>query len=231
MSPINKRLSRKTHRYLALIVGAQLLLWTFSGAYFALNDIDEIRGSHFRANPEAIAFSDLITPSALTDIQSIELRNIAGQPHYWINGAELYHARSGELKQGISAPEAIAIATQNLRETLVLQHQEIIRHVNQHHEYRGRPLPAYQLIFEDDQASITAYVSIADGKFQTVRHDNWRIFDFLWMLHTMDYLSRDNFNNNLLRLVAVLAFLAIVSGFWLWSTSRRRARQRNQPAA
>ena len=67
-----------------------------------------------------------------------------------------------------------------------------------HHEYRERLLPAYVISYKSDE-SIKAYVSVADGKFQTVRHRSWRWFDFLWMTHTMDYQTRDNFNTTVLK--------------------------------
>ena len=43
------RLLRRTHNLLALIVGAQVLLWVVSGLFFALRPIEEVRGEHLRA--------------------------------------------------------------------------------------------------------------------------------------------------------------------------------------
>ena len=90
--------------------------------------------------------------------------------------------------------------------------------VDKHHEYRNKLLPAYVISFKDNR-NIKAYVSSLDGKFQTVRHRNWRWFDFLWMAHTMDYESRDNFNNTLIRVFSLLGLITVLSGFTLWVTS------------
>jgi hypothetical protein len=87
-----------------------------------------------------------------------------------------------------------------------------------HHEYRKKLLPAFVISYKSDEA-IKAYVSIKDGKFQTVRHQDWRWFDFLWMTHTMDYEGRDNFNTLVLRAFSLLGLITVFSGFLLWFTS------------
>ena len=61
--------------------------------------------------------------------------------------------------------------------------------------------------------------AIENGAFQTVRHRDWRWFDFLWMTHTMDYQGRDNFNTLVLRGFSLLGLITVLSGFLLWYTS------------
>ena len=184
---------RKAHRYLGLFLGIQFLLWTISGLYFSWTNIDEIRGEHLiNKNVKLKDFSELISPSKLNEsnIKSIELRNISGVPYYWINNANLYNAYTGNLKQSITKKEAVDIAKQSLVKGLEIKSINYISTVDKHHEYRNKLLPAYVISFKDSR-NIKAYVSSLDGKFQTVRHRNWRWFDFLWMAHTMDYESRD----------------------------------------
>ena len=50
------------------------------------------------------------------------------------------------------------------------------------------------------------------GQIITVRSTIWRIFDFFWMLHIMDYEDREDFNNPLLISFSVVAVLFCVSG-------------------
>ncbi len=85
-------------------------------------------------------------------------------------------------------------------------------------------MPAYVISYQADEA-IKAYVSIKDGKFQTVRHRDWRWFDFLWMTHTMDYEGRDNFNTIVLRAFSLLGLITVLSGFLLWFTSSPSVRK------
>jgi hypothetical protein len=212
---------RKAHRYLGLFLGIQFLFWTISGLYFSWTNIDEIRGEDLiNKNVELTDFSELISPSKLNEsnINSIELRDISGVPYYWINNANLYNAYTGNLKSSITKNEAIDIAKQNLVKGLEIKSINYISTVDKHHEYRNKLLPAYVISFKDKK-KIKAYVSSLDGKFQTVRHRNWRWFDFLWMTHTMDYESRDNFNNTLLRVFSLLGLITVLSGFTLWFTS------------
>ena len=212
---------RKAHRYLGLFLGIQFLLWTISGLYFSWTNIDEIRGEHLiNKNVKLKDFSELISPSKLNEsnIKSIELRNISGVPYSWINNANLYNAYTGNLKQSITKKEAVDIAKQSLVKGLEIKSINYISTVDKHHEYRSKLLPAYVISFKDSR-NIKAYVSSLDGKFQTVRHRNWRWFDFLWMAHTMDYESRDNFNNTLIRIFSLLGLITVLSGFTLWVTS------------
>ena len=212
---------RKAHRYLGLFLGIQFLLWTISGLYFSWTNIDEIRGEHLiNKNVKLKDFSELISPSKLNEsnIKSIELRNISGVPYYWINNANLYNAYTGNLKQSITKKEAVDIAKQSLVKGLEIKSINYISTVDKHHEYRNKLLPAYVISFKGNR-NIKAYVSSLDGKFQTVRHRNWRWFDFLWMAHTMDYESRDNFNNTLIRIFSLLGLITVLSGFTLWVTS------------
>tara|TARA_R110000850_G_scaffold155997_1_gene280210 strand:- start:126 stop:464 length:339 start_codon:yes stop_codon:yes gene_type:complete len=95
---------------------------------------------------------------------------------------------------------------------------EKITKVDDYHEYREKLLPAYVISYDTNEA-LKAYVSVTDGKFQTVRHRAWRWFDFLWMTHTMDYETRDNFNTIVLRAFSLLGLITVLSGFLLWYTS------------
>jgi hypothetical protein len=64
-------------------------------------------------------------------------------------------------------------------------------------------------------------VSAELGTVQKFRNQKWRVFDFLWMLHTMDYESRDNFGNVLLRTFSIFGLVTVLSGFLLYFTSAR----------
>lgn len=218
---MNIKLIRKTHRYLGLFIGIQFLFWTISGLYFSWTDIDKIHGDHFKvADSEPHFYTDLFPLSELEltkGIQNIELREIDETPYYWINNEDLYSAKTGTIKDGISEKEALGIAQKYLISTLKVKNIELITEVGKHHEYRGRALPAYVISY-NGQDGVKAYVSKVDGEFQTVRHRSWRWFDYLWMMHTMDYQGRDNFNTLLLRGFSLFGLLTVLSGFALWMT-------------
>lgn len=226
---------RKTHRYLGLFLGLQFLFWTTSGLYFSWTNIDDIHGDHF-INPDykPKVFNNLISPTQLAvpqGVKSIELRNIGNTPHYWINKESLYNAINGNSKNGITETEALQIAKNYIRNDMKVKSVEKIEKVGKHHEYRERLLPAYVISYQGDDA-LKAYVSVEDGRFQTIRHRGWRWFDFLWMTHTMDYEGRDNFNTTILRIFSLLGLMTVLSGFLLWFTSslsvRKLLRRKNK---
>ncbi len=214
---------RKAHRYLGLFLGIQFLFWTISGLYFSWTDLDEIHGDHFKKIKIKKDFKDLISPSDLeyvNGIKSIELRDFNNNPYYWINNELLVNANTGIKKDSISKDEAISISNENILEKYKISFVEKIYEVGNHHEYRGKPLPAYVISYEGSD-NLKSYVSTLDGQFQTVRHRNWRWFDFLWMTHTMDYETRDDFNNKLIRLFSIMGLITVLSGFILWAITSK----------
>ena len=213
---------RKSHRYLGIFLGIQFLMWTISGMYFSWTDIDEIHGDQFKKQEQKqMVFSDLLGTGQLNSmqpIQSLELLEIAEEPYYWINEAKLYNAKTGEGKEGITKEEAQEVAQRYMLPELKIAAIKRIEEVGNHHEYRGRPLPAYEISYETPQ-NLKAYVAVENGAFQTVRHRDWRWFDFLWITHTMDYQGRDNFNTIVLRAFSLLGLITVLSGFLLWYIS------------
>lgn len=218
---------RKAHRYLGLFLGIQFLFWTISGLYFSWTDLDEIHGDHFKKEKEQVSFTNLININDLEfkdPIKSFELREIADLPYYFINDSILFNAYNGNLKDSISLEEAIKISNKNILDKYKISSVDKIYEVGNHHEYRGKPLPAFVISYEGAE-KLKSYVSIIDGKFQTVRHRDWRWFDFLWMTHTMDYETRDDFNNKLIRAFSLLGLITVMSGFLLWFISSKTIRR------
>jgi hypothetical protein len=218
---------RTAHRYLGLFLGVQFLFWTISGLYFSWTDLDEIHGDHFKKVSIKKEFKNLISPTEINfsdGIKSLELREIGDTPYYWINENKLINAYNGVVKDSITKQEAIIISNNNILDEYKISDIEIIYEVGNHHEYREKPLPAYVISY-DGSDKLKSYISIKDGQFQTVRHRSWRWFDFLWMTHTMDYETRDDFNNKLIRAFSVMGLITVMSGFLLWLVTSKTIRK------
>ena len=246
---LNKQLFiRKTHRYLGLFIGIQFLGWTISGIYFSWNNIDNVHGDHLRINASFIspdvevaspteAIKNLKNTKSVDSLHSVLLINLLGKPAYQLAyfsghvGEGMHHhlhyaladAETGQLRAPLNKEEAIAVATAHIKEGASQHNVEYIEQANSHHEYRERPLPAWAISFTDPNC--TVYISAEMGTFQTIRHDQWRVFDFLWMFHTMDYAGRDNFNNWLLKILSIAGLFTVVSGFTLYIISSRTLRR------
>ena len=84
-------------------------------------------------------------------------------------------------------------------------------------------MPLWAVHYEE-AGDTTLYFSPYTGDIVARRHNLWRIFDFVWMLHIMDYDTRDDVNNALLRIASMTGVLFALSGAWLllYSFTRRK---------
>lgn len=226
---------RKSHRYLGVIIGIQFLFWTLGGLYFSWNNMDDVHGETLlkqeKKYVETIDFSQiqkgidsLEMETRIDSIHSINLVETFNkqlvQFKYFSKHQlkiQLIDAESGNLRDPFSGQECLELAEQQLKEPIpIIKAEFLVKHsTGSHHEYRGKPLPAYAFTL-DHSTKTTIYVSTELGQITSVRNNNWRRFDFLWMLHTMDYSTRDYITNWVLRVFSVLGILTIFSGFFLF---------------
>ncbi len=231
---------RRIHRYLGVLLGIQFLMWTLGGLYFSWSNMDEIHGDfQKKAPPQYRADLAFVSPSVpllslnqilkADSILNISLIDILGKPTYrieFLHGGhhkmyQLADAQTGALRDPLSIAEATALAKQQFKGEPTVTSVEEIKNVDGHNEYRENPLPAVAVTFKHPTAT-TVYVATEMGIVTKYRNTKWRIFDFLWMLHTMDYQSRDNIGNWLLRAFSVFGLLTIASGFTLFFISSKR---------
>ena len=233
-----KHYIRKSHRYLGIFIGIQFLFWTLGGLYFSWTNIKEIRGEDLRKKDENLNVSaNLVSPKMVLDelsktkevstVQKIQIVEVLNHPFYEIKIAKetiLADAQTGKIRPHFSEDEARKIAVESLINPPNIKQISYLTsaNVNGHHEYREKPLPAWAVTFEDN---LTVYLSAETGQIGAFRNNKWRVFDFLWMLHTMDFQERDNINNYLLRGFSLLGIIAIFSGFLLFFVSSPLFRQ------
>lgn len=244
---------RKSHRWLGLIIGVQLLMWTASGLYFSWNPIEQVRGEHLVAETPALNVADtsLAGPGAALAalhqrhvdvvVDDVTLRPLMGEPVYEIafraEGARRYalaDARTGRLRDPLTEDEAVTLARADVAPDVPVASVERVEEAGEGAEYRGRMLPLYRVTF-DHPSGARLYVSPQRGRVVARRTDTWRAFDFLWALHIMDYDARDDFNHLLLQAFSVFGLVTVLSGFVLaavtspWLRGRRRGRRRGEP--
>ncbi len=240
-----KYLIRRAHRYLGVVIGVQLLLWTIGGLYFSWSDIDEIHGDHLIKHQAVISTDISLAPlsnilnkikkeNRVDSIIGIKLINILQKPTYQIRyfsgnteRVRLADAQSGNLRDPISKGEAIILADSYFLPEADVDEVIYLESTGSHHEYREKPLPAWAVSY-DYPGNPVIYIAANEGTYQNIRHRNWRSFDFLWMLHTMDYKDRDHFGNILLRSFSLLAVVTVISGYVLFLTSMKRKSNMNK---
>jgi uncharacterized iron-regulated membrane protein len=150
------------------------------------------------------------------------------RPVYVIHGPDqdaLVDAASGALLSPLSRSRALRVALADRAGQPKARAAELLERAPPT-EYRKGELPAWRVSLDDgDHTNI--YVSASTGAITARRNDAWRRFDFFWMLHTMDYRGRDDFNHALLIVASSAALLSVLSGWLLWALrARRRWRRR-----
>ncbi len=236
---------RKAHKWLALIVGIQLLIWVITGLLFTLVDSEKSHGQIYRAKhkvEQAPALPEqLLTNTQLLEkialhipelnIRSIELKVFHQQWYFQLittSGRYLFSALTGEqlLVQENLALSLILESYQGPGELsqLVLLTPPIaeLSHV------KGK---LWQAHFSDD-INTTVYLEQNTGRILSHTNDTSDYNDILKMLHFMDYNQSGHFNSWWIIMMAILATLLSFSGlFWLVNSHYRKLKSRFFKAA
>ncbi len=212
------------HRWLGLIVCVQLLAWSSGGLIFSLLDIDAVRGERDSTGspPRPLTLSMV---GGVVGVEGVEVGTMTlidrGLGATWeirdIEGTRIARLdpSSGERLPLITEDEAAEIALADFTPGATVESVRLIES-DAPLEFRGGPLPSYEVRL-DHAKHPHYYISAITGEVLAKRNDSWRVFDFFWMLHIMDYGQRDNFNHILLTAFSVLAVLTAASGISLWT--------------
>lgn len=232
------RLMLSSHQGIGLLIGIQIFLWISGGVVMSVLPIEKVRGEDWVAvhdpvmiSPETILFppNEVAGELGLEGFEEAKLTTLLGQPVYVFKTKETQHlvdAVSGKRLSPLDNNFAQKVALEDYSGPGEVSGIRLIK--EPYSEIRGRTLPVWRVDFADSRHT-TVYVSPNSGKVVGRRNTIWRVYDFFWMLHIMDYGTRDNFNNPLLVTAAVVAWLLATSGLWLvvvWAkrTLRRRLR-------
>ena len=92
-------------------------------------------------------------------------------------------------------------------------------------EYRGRSLPLYKVeTIDEDNKKINVYLDPYSEKIVAIRSNQWRVWDFMWGIHIMDWNERDNIGNIFLKIFSILALLSALSGIYLFFATNNRSK-------
>ena len=213
-------IARKAHKWLGLFVGLQVVIWSLSGLYMTAVHIDIIHGDHLiRSLPNKTAdAADLMEPLAVVAAnqgQSVRLAWVRDQPAYVVKGdagETVVDARNSKPVPSPTEAEIRSIAEATYTGKEPIASASLITEIPS--EIRGRKPPLWRVEF-DHWNKPTLYFSPTTGELVSRRQELWRIFDFVWMFHIMDFDERENVNNPLLRIFTWGAVLMALSGAWL----------------
>lgn len=228
-------LARTLHKWIGLFVGIQLLIWLASGLYMVIVDLDFIHGDPLVKNMQQSVVPPTSTKLNIASLQArypdatqIGLSPVMTKTFYKVTTADnryLLDPESGEVVSPLAEKAASDLATFHFNGEASISSTTLISS-NPPQEIASRQLPLWRVDF-DDRFSTSFYIDPYSGQLVTRRHQFWRIFDFLWMLHIMDYEQRTNAHNLLLKVAEFTGLAFAGSGIWLlfYSFSGRRKKK------
>ncbi len=217
------------HRWLGLALAAQVVLWMASGVVMSWIPIEVVHGENAASSdiaPELQVTSYFPPGGVLADFgpaTQIEIRTWVDRPVYLVRGDErraLYDADTGERLSPIGEAAARRVAEFDFTGEGEIDSAKLMR--TPPGEYRG-VAPVWRVDFNDANKT-RLYISPETGEVVARRNRFWRLYDFFWMLHIMDYTERENFNNPLIRIFAATGLLFALSGLWLVIVRLRNGR-------
>lgn len=234
-----RRVAQWLHKWLALLVGIQVVAWLLGGAIFALMPFDAwVKSAEIiRKAPKPTADTPLF-PLADIAIRHAPLRSI----ELFGQGKNFYYrltdpAGKKSLVDAVSGVPVTRPDESQIRRAakdIYLGESQIgsVRLITKPEpkamwlvdELHGKT-DVWQANFTD-RFNTRLYFSADSGEFIRVRNDAWVLYDFFWRLHIMDYGGGEDFNNIFMRILSPLALVLAGSGIVMLFFSQFRKRRR-----
>lgn len=221
-------LFRKIHKWLGLILAIQILFWFTSGFLMSFMPIDEVRGDHLlqtKTTPPAIELNSIdlnrITAQVSEPVHSAEIKTWLNQTVVTVKTQHNLYLFNALTTERITIDQQVVknILQSQLIPGYTIAGMQLLESLP--NEVRGRDAPIWQVQLSGPE-NARIYISAHSGNIVAKRTDRWRLFDFMWMLHIMDYDERSDFNHPLLYLTALSALLFTLTGFVLLFFAMRR---------
>ena len=193
---------RKLHKWLTLVIGAQLFIWLVTGTVISFIDQRDVSGGTTRTIPSHEAFDVSVgelfpsrqLPIANDTVDTIALVRFLGEPAYRVvqgGVATLFDAKTGgQVVFDKHLVERVARSSY-IGDGEIVDSELITPGSNEVREIDG---PVWRVNTNDELAT-RIYLSPDDGRVLAHRNSSWKVVDFLLMLHFMDYVRADSFNN------------------------------------
>lgn len=239
LGPITFRI----HRWLAWLVGLQLLIWVAGGLVFSLVPFKSwVKGGEVWRAPALVLpqdWMDRTQPALRAAATAGDVQGMAAvaTPH----GPALRLKVRGQTKPTLvltsgapwQAPDEAAVrafaqtmyagpgaVAEVKRLDLVPARLGLVQ------ETGGRR-DVWRVAYTDALGT-RIYLDAHSGEFIAVRTEAWVWYDLFWRLHIMDYADGEDFNGTLLRVSAVLAGVMVAAGAVLAVLAARRRWRRSR---
>ena len=236
------RLSMQLHKWIALVVGVQVLFWVVGGLVMTAIPIERVRSEHHLVKPAAapLALGGLVsleTAAAAVGSAPAEatLKTTARGPVWSLKAADgkevAVDARTGRRLAPMTEAEARTLAARAYKGP---GRPVEARFFAEAPAETGREGPLWRVDFDDAERT-AFYLAPETGEVATRRSNLWRFYDFFWRLHILDFENGEDFNNPWVSGFAALTLPVVITGFiLLWIRLARdlrtlRVRRRAAP--
>jgi hypothetical protein len=188
---------RRWHVWLGWLVGLPILLWVVTGLVMVARPIDEVRGTDLLRPHAPVRSGDGLVLPRLGGlaVTSLKLEQRGAGPQ-WIIGLEdggtrLADGRTGAMLPPLSAAEAVSEVAGRYTGRAKVAGVSPTDPTDPPIELR-RPIAAWKVSMDD---GTHFYVDSGTGEVIARRTRWWRIYDFMWGLHIMDPVTREDTHN------------------------------------
>jgi len=226
----------RIHKWAGLVLGIQIILWFASGLFMSFFHIDKVHGDHLaegrtwplrmeqmvpvseahalyvKHQEDAYCSPKQRNACIINEPQTVKLLSAMGAPVWEFDDGKSkihYAGIPAAPWPGLSEDMIRRAARSYYKGSAEIEKAVLFTEIIPK-DFR-KDIPIWQISF-DDKPRTRLYISPVDGELINVRTRLWRTFDFMWMLHIMDYKERDNINLWWLKLAAFAALLFALSG-------------------
>lgn len=223
------RWATQIHKWLALIIGVQVLGWVLGGLIMTALPIDMVRGKHLYEPPapQALPNEGLLDVQAaakaagVTPVEASLKTTLRGV--VWVlkdadGGTHVIRADTGVKVEPMDAREARLLASANY---LGSGQPTTTRFYSEAPVESSREGPLWRVDF-DDKVHTAFYLAPETGEVVSRRTNVWRFYDFFFRIHVMNFGKDEGFNHPLIIATAALTLAMSVAGVvLLWIRLRR----------
>lgn len=214
------------HIWLGWAVAIPLLLWTISGLLMVARPIEVVRGTDryvdHPAQPIRVKLDAGTSETALRDGRLLNQRGRSILLATYTDGsvARIDLASNNTRLPPVDEAEARRAVAYAIKGGDRVSTVRLFPANAVPFDFR-KAMPVWQVTLEDETH---IYVGRDTGEIEGVRTRWWRAFDFMWGLHIMDPVEREDTSHPLLIVSAVLALVSVLLGVALLFR-RRKARK------
>ncbi len=211
------------HKWIALIVGIQVLGWVLGGLVMTAIPIEHVRGENHVAVPilapidlkRLVPLDKQLALAEQTDIASAILRNTPRGPIWVIKSAAgsegWWNAYTGENIDEITAPDARRFALMAYKGAGKLQPVDYQETAPKEAQVSG---PLWRASFSDAEHT-RLYLDSFTGEVLSRRSSLWGLYDFFYQIHIMNFGASRSYNHPVIVIATAATLIIVISGFVL----------------